>query len=70
MPVGDYAATVVDEVDWLVREIGAAGTRDAAGVALPPGLDEEFFDGYFDYPREDRYLADHGGAIGAGRAGG
>jgi hypothetical protein len=55
VPVGDYATTVVDEVEWLVREIGATGTGD---VHLPPGLDEEFFDGYFDYPREDRYLED------------
>ncbi len=54
-PVGDYATTVVDEVEWLVAEIRATG---AGGVHLPPGLDEEFFDGYFDYPREDRYLED------------
>ncbi len=55
VPVGDYATTVVDEVDWLVGEIRATG---AGGVCLPAGLDDEFFEGYFDYPREDRYLAD------------
>ncbi len=55
VPVGDYATTVVDEVEWLTREIRATGT---GGVRLPAGLDDEFFEGYFDYPREDRYLAD------------
>jgi nucleoside-diphosphate-sugar epimerase len=60
VPVGDYATTVIDEVDWLVQQVKAAGTSDGAGgVGLPAGLDAEFFDGYFDYPREDRYLADH-----------
>ena len=39
---GDYAATVADEVDWLVA------TR------APP--DEEFFARSFDYAAEDRYL--------------
>ncbi len=42
-PVGDYAATVADEVDWLVS------TR--------PTLDDTFFEPFFDYEAEDRYLA-------------
>jgi nucleoside-diphosphate-sugar epimerase len=70
VPVGDYATTVVDEIDWLVREVGTAGGGDDGGVRLPVGFDEEFFEGYFDYDREDRYLADHGGAPGAGGSGG
>ena len=62
VPVGDYATTVADEVDWLVGQVTAAGTSEGAGdVRLPAGLDAEFFDGYFDYAREDRYLADRHG---------
>jgi nucleoside-diphosphate-sugar epimerase len=41
-PVGDYAATVVDEVDWLVNE--------------RPPLDDALFGGYLDYGPEDRFL--------------
>ena len=44
VPVGDYAATVVDEIDWLV----AGGYRP----------DPEFFERYFDYAAEDRFLAE------------
>jgi nucleoside-diphosphate-sugar epimerase len=43
VPVGDYATTVADEVDWLI-----SGT---------PRLDDEFFAGFFDYAAEDRFLA-------------
>jgi hypothetical protein len=50
-PVGDYADTVADEVDWLVAE--SRSTHD--GTALPDGLDEEFFTGAFDYAAEDAY---------------
>ncbi|MBB5868251.1 nucleoside-diphosphate-sugar epimerase [Allocatelliglobosispora scoriae] len=46
VPVGDYAATVAEEIDWLVGG-GVAG----------PGFDEEFFAGSFDYAAEDAYLA-------------
>jgi hypothetical protein len=46
VPAGDYAATVAEEVGWLVE-------------AGPPG-DEEFFAPYFDYAAEDRYLASIG----------
>jgi nucleoside-diphosphate-sugar epimerase len=42
VPAGDYAATVAEEVDWL--------------VASRRNLDDEFFEGYFDYAAEDRYL--------------
>jgi nucleoside-diphosphate-sugar epimerase len=41
-PAGDYAATVADEVDWLVRE--------------RPSLEDEFFAPLFDYEAEDAYL--------------
>lgn len=51
-PVGDFAATVADEVRWLSS---AAGGRGA-----PPGpFDRAFFAPYFDYVREDRWLAEH-----------
>lgn len=52
-PVGDYAATVADELDWLARAAG----YDAGGARLPAGLDAEFFASMFDYPSEDRFLA-------------
>jgi hypothetical protein len=45
-PVGDYAATVTDEVDWLVA---AARRQDD---------DDPFFAQLFDYPAEDRLLAE------------
>jgi nucleoside-diphosphate-sugar epimerase len=43
VPVGDYAATIGDEIGWLV-----------AGGYEP---DPEFFAGLFDYAAEDRFLA-------------
>lgn len=67
VPVGDYATTVIDEVDWLVAQVKATGIGDfAGGVRLPAGLDAEFFDGYFDYSREDQYLAVHRPDVDAG----
>jgi nucleoside-diphosphate-sugar epimerase len=42
VPAGDYATTVVEEIDWLV-----AGHEP----------DPEFFAGLFDYAAEDRFLA-------------
>jgi nucleoside-diphosphate-sugar epimerase len=42
VPVGDYAATVAEEIDWL--------------VSAPRDLDAEFFAPFFDYAAEDRYL--------------
>jgi nucleoside-diphosphate-sugar epimerase len=44
-PVGDYATTVADEVEWLV-----SAEREGR-------LDHEFFEPFFDYAAEDRYLA-------------
>jgi nucleoside-diphosphate-sugar epimerase len=52
LPAGDYESTVAATTDWLV----AAARRGAR-----PPLDDEFFDGYFDYAAEDRYLAGRGG---------
>ena len=33
VPVGDYATTVVDEVDWLVAQVAAAGTAMAPAAS-------------------------------------
>ncbi|MFI1916551.1 NAD-dependent epimerase/dehydratase family protein [Nocardia sp. NPDC020380] len=48
-PVGDYAATVVDEIDRLVES--AATSPD--GTWQLPGIDEDFFADAFDYTAED-----------------
>lgn len=53
-PAGDYATTVVAEVDWLV---GAARDGDPAGVL--PAADDPSFARYFDYAAEDSYLLSH-----------
>ena len=53
-PVGDYAATVVDEVDWLVT--AARGGADAAKL---PNEDDPFFAPLLDYAAEDRFLETH-----------
>ena len=50
-PVGNYAATVAEEVDWLLM---AARTGDAASL---PRNDDPFFAPLFDYDGEDRFLA-------------
>jgi nucleoside-diphosphate-sugar epimerase len=42
-PVGDYAATVADEVEWV--------------LAHPPRTDDPFFAPLLDYVAEDRWLA-------------
>ena len=52
MPVGDYATTVVDEVNWLVS---AARSGDSAHIL--PGLDDPFFAPMLDYTAEDRWRA-------------
>ena len=44
-PVGDYPATVVEELDWLVGD-----------PSVRPPDDDEFFAPYFDYAAEDAYL--------------
>jgi nucleoside-diphosphate-sugar epimerase len=51
-PVGDYAATVPDIVDWLV-----SARRGDGRAELPEGFDDGYFDGRFEYAREDAYLA-------------
>ena len=51
-PVGDYATTVADEVEWL---ISAARGGDAADYL--PSPDDAFFAPMLDYAAEDAYLA-------------
>jgi nucleoside-diphosphate-sugar epimerase len=53
-PVGDYATTVVQELDWLV-----AATRDPAATWAVPAGDDPYFAALLDYAAEDRYLASH-----------
>ena len=50
-PVGDYAATAAEEVDWLVT--AARGGADAAKL---PRDDDPFFAPLLDYTAEDRLL--------------
>jgi nucleoside-diphosphate-sugar epimerase len=52
-PVGDYARTVTDELDWLI----ATAHGEPGDARLPDGLDAEFFDGRFNYAAEDAWLA-------------
>lgn len=51
-PVGTYAETVVEEIEWLVREHQGRG----GGWPLPDERDL-FFQPFFDYITEDRFLA-------------
>lgn len=51
-PVGDYAATVTAELDWLV----AIAMPAADGYRLPSYVDATAFTGWFDYAAEDAYL--------------
>lgn len=51
-PVGTYAQTVTEELDWLI-----ASVRDPARSWALPGPHDPFFDGLFDYAGEDRYTA-------------
>lgn len=55
VPAGDYAATVAEEVRWLV-----SAARGDAPENLSR-LDEAFFQPMFDYAAEDRYLAARAG---------
>jgi nucleoside-diphosphate-sugar epimerase len=48
-PVGDYAATVADAVDWLVE--AASGGAEAARLPID---EDPFFAGLLDYAAEDR----------------
>lgn len=53
-PVGDYATTVADEVEWLV-----AAARGGEGAESLPGRDDAFFGPMLDYAAEDRHVATH-----------
>lgn len=55
VPAGDYAATVAEEVEWLV-----AAARGGEGAELLPAADDEFAP-MLDYAAEDRYLARRSG---------
>jgi len=50
-PVGDYAATVPEVIDWLTSTAGSTNQAQ-----LPPGYDSPYFAAAFDYAREDTYL--------------
>jgi nucleoside-diphosphate-sugar epimerase len=49
-PVGDYATTVTDEIDWMIDQVA----RDPTWT--PPGIDPETTTTWFDYAAEDRWL--------------
>lgn len=51
-PIGDYASTVGDEIDWLVD---IAITTN--GIHLPDVFNNQYFERHFDYQAEDAYLA-------------
>lgn len=53
-PTGDYAATVAEEVEWLV-----SAARGGAGAEILPGPDDTYFGPLLDYAAEDRYLTLH-----------
>jgi nucleoside-diphosphate-sugar epimerase len=57
VPAGDFAATITDEIEWLV-----AAARGGEDAGLVPGPDDAFFKPLLDYAAEDRYLASRGGA--------
>ena len=48
-PVGDYATTVAEEVEWLV-----SAARNGEHL---PQLDDDYFGTLFDYAAEDHYIA-------------
>jgi nucleoside-diphosphate-sugar epimerase len=52
VPVGDYATTVVEEVDWLI-----SAARGGEGATFLPRPGDEFFGPLLDYTAEDLYLA-------------
>ncbi len=53
-PVGDYATTVTDELEWLV-----SAARGGDGAENLVRLDDAFFGPMLDYAAEDRHLAAH-----------
>jgi len=52
-PVGDYATTVADEVEWLLAAARGEGAKSL------PGPDDAFFGPMLDYAAENRHLATH-----------
>jgi len=54
-PVGTYEATIPDELDWIAPR----GRTDQA-LNLPQVLGSHYFQSFFDYAAEGRYLAEHG----------
>ncbi len=51
-PIGDYASTVGDEIDWLVDI--AIRTN---GIHLPDVINNQYLERLFDYKAEDAFLA-------------
>ncbi len=51
-PVGDFASTIADELDWLTDV-----SDTATSARLPEELDDGRFDRAFDYALEDEFLA-------------
>lgn len=51
-PAGDYAGTVAAAVDWLV-----SAARGEEGPEAAEWLADSYFEQFFDYAAEDRYLA-------------
>jgi nucleoside-diphosphate-sugar epimerase len=56
-PVGDYATTVTEEIDWMVFQI----TQDPTWT--PPGIEPETTARWFDYAAEDAWLRAAGGGL-------
>jgi nucleoside-diphosphate-sugar epimerase len=54
-PVGDYATTVTEEIDWMVDQVA----QDPAWT--PPGIEPETTARWFDYAAEDAWLRRHRG---------
>jgi nucleoside-diphosphate-sugar epimerase len=52
VPVGDYATTVAEEVEWLV-----AAARGGEDAELVPAPDDDFFAPLLDYAAEDDFVA-------------
>ncbi len=51
-PAGVYAATVADEVEWLVQ-----AARGGEGADIVRGLEQAYFGPLLDYAAENRYLS-------------
>lgn len=53
-PIGNYASTVRAQNDWLITT-----AHNGDPTQLLPQPDDRYFTRFFDYPAEDRYLAQH-----------